>query len=421
MDSWRGGTRKNVTKKSIYNKNNWEGRATSEVSIKKILGEALQTLSSLVIAIAGEFFYSIIIVGARSYLVTYPVVMALIPVMASMRGGLYSTLGARASTKLHLGEMLKELRDRWIVEQYAAVLTLIPMIALYVAIILSIISLGLSHFSEVFYASTMSSLIAMFVLFPFTVLLAIRTFKKGWDPDNVLSPLIALVGDITTIPTLIIVVILYYKTSIHFSYALLIILFVLSMLPILKKDGSVNIFRKSVSLERQLFSALIIAITIEVFTGGLLVKYTKPLVTHIALLGALPVMMQATGSLASISASKIGTRLHLGLYPMNFGPSKELVEIVYHVLLQYPIAYTLVALTGVTSSLLLGLTPEIIYTFGVILVAGLLLQPIIIFSSHCISILAFKRRLDPDNVTIPILTALMDVTSVFMVTLIISI
>ena len=48
----------------------------------------------------------------------------------------------------------------------------------------------------------------------------------------------------------------------------------------------------------------------------------------------------------------------------------------------------------------------------IMLIAGYILTTIAIISTFIVSILSFKHGLDPDNVTIPVITAMIDVVGV---------
>src|SRR5690606_33118781 len=44
------------------------------------------------------------------------------------------------------------------------------------------------------------------VLLPATILISIKSYENGWDPDNVTTPLIAASGDLFTIPSILLAV-----------------------------------------------------------------------------------------------------------------------------------------------------------------------------------------------------------------------
>jgi mgtE-like transporter len=41
------------------------------------------------------------------------------------------------------------------------------------------------------------------LLLPATILISIKSYENGWDPDNVTTPLIAASGDLFTIPSIL--------------------------------------------------------------------------------------------------------------------------------------------------------------------------------------------------------------------------
>ena len=375
-----------------------------------------QTLFSLIISVFGEFFYSVFLIGFRGYLLTYPVIAALMPIMAEKRGAIYTTYGSRLATKLHLGEVQPSFRDPWLKTQYTLIVIAIPIFAVIEAAILSPVVLGLRSASLIVYSSTGASLLSLIFIFPATTFLAIRAFRRGWDPDNILAPIIALMGDALTLPLLLGVVIFYGRLGGSVAYPFVTILLFVFFIPILNL-----IFRKElvipVNVMREVLLSAKLALIIESFTGTTMVKYTAILISYPAILGSLPVLMQASGSISNVFASKISTKLHLGLYSPTYIPSREFKNFVYKAILLYFPVYTLVAFIGSAGSFLVKASFNVASSFTIILLAGALLIPIILFLSHILSVASFKHGFDPDNITMPLLTAIMDFTSVAITTL----
>jgi mgtE-like transporter len=382
-----------------------------EMKIPQRIRDPFETLLSLATSISGEFFYSALLVGVRSYLVSYPVIMALMPIMASKRGALYTTLGSRLSTKLHLGEIRPGFQDPWIKTQYSLIVLSIPLLALFESALLSTLALGYRSIPLIIYTSIGASLFALLILFPSTVYLASKAFTRGWDPDNILSPLIAVIGDATTIPTLVSVVYFYHLFGGGVAYPVLALVFSAYLIPLVlwrRRTG----FLVPTDVMSQVLSSTMLALLIESFTGTSLVKYTSSLVAYPSVLASLPALMQASGSISCVFASKISTRLHLGLYNPSYTPSEGFSDFILYSIFLYLPAYSLVGVIGVGGAFFMGLPTTIMTTFKIVFLSGAILLPIILMLSHLLSVVTFKHGWDPDNVTLPLLTALMDLFSV---------
>ncbi len=390
--------------------------------MRETLRVAAQSLASLVTSVVGEFFYGYLLVYIRQYILAYPAITTLIPVIANLRGGLYSTLASRASTRLHLGYPLKSLRDKWVIEQHLAIYTVKCCIVAYVSLIAALAARtrGIS-FTELFYATFTALSLAQIIMMPTTILLARESFRKGWDPDHVLTPIVALLGDATAIPTLLVAIIIYHKYRLHVILAIPLILLAINLAPIIYGFLK-RAIRMQFGISTEIGVSLAISVAIEVVTGKLFTMHRQALVTQAYLLGALPVLMQAGGGVSSITASKMATELHVGTYPPRFTPSRRILWFALHNLIVYVPTYFISGLIGFASFLgTVGRTaiPYFIPAIKASMLIGLMVQPLILLFTHSLSVLAFKLKVDPDNTTIPILTALMDVSTVALVTLVI--
>ncbi len=379
---------------------------------ERILRSAAQSLASLLSSITGEFFYSALLVYVRHYLLAYPSIMSLLPVIANLRGGLYSTLASRASTRLHLGYELRGLRDKWVLEQHTMIYMVKIIITIYVSFLATLASRGKVEFTELFYASFTALSLAHLAMLPLTVVFAKESFRRGWDPDHMLTPIVALLGDVTTVPTLLVAVIAYHKCGDYMCLLIPLSLLVINLYPVIGGllGGKLKL---KLGVAGEIGVSLALSVAIEVFTGILFVEHTEMLVGKPYVLGALPVLMQAGGGISSITASKMSTELHVGTYPPSFIPSRRILGFFLHNLIVYAPVYAVAGFIGFLSSL--GATGlrliNLVSALRVSLEVGLILQPLTVLLSHALSTLAFKLGFDPDNTTIPVLTALMDIST----------
>ena len=390
--------------------------SNSRLQVKRLVSEEFReirdSLASITFSLAGEFFYSLVFVSARAYLVAYPVIATLVPVMASVRGGVYASIGSRISTRLHLGIKLQGLRDPWLKGVFVATCLLLATVSLLVFVLNLAFTRSLSSALEALYASLSSLGLANLFLFPMITFLAITSFRRGWDPDNILAPLITLLGDVSTVPTLIIVVVVLHELGRLEALALLLaVLAVHSVFTLagggLQKEG----FKWKRTFE-ELGGSMVVAVILEVVAGVQLESKIESLAVQAGVLGALPVMMQCSGALSGITASRLATGLHIGRYKPRLRPEKALLEELLRVALLGLAGYTISATIGVLAALAAGASPDLLLTYAITLKAALLLIPAIPLLSHLVCVSAFKEELDPDNVSIPILTAIMDLMTI---------
>ncbi len=380
-------------------------------NLKKILSETKESLSSIQFALLGEFFYSFFLVTARNYLSLFPVIAGLVPVMAAVRGGIYASLASKASTRIHLGLSIKGIRDWWVRKTYFNIFLVLLLISFFVSVLIGVFHYSLYAFLESLYASMSSLAIAHVFLVPATIYLALKVFSRGLNPDDVLGPLITLLGDISTVPALIFVTILLYEYGSIVALAMLGIIIVfnvgLTFFSGKKEDKWID---KSVL--RQLGGAMTLALIIEVIGGLILSKNIDKLVFSVGLLGTLPIAMQAGGAIASIQVSRISTFIHIGIYPPSLKPNKKLLEEYVRGLFLVIPSYITASIIGYASSTLAGgsasfwntLIPTILYSILMFLLIPLL--------SHLVSSISFIKGWDPDNTGIPILTSIIDLTTI---------
>ncbi len=345
--------------------------------------------------------------------------MTLLPVIANLRGGLYSTLASRASTRLHLGYELKGLRDRWVLEQHTTIYIVKIIITIYVSFLAMLVSRGKVEFTELFYASFTALSLAHLIMLPLTVVFAKESFRREWDPDHMLTPIVALLGDVTAVPTLIVAVIAYHKCKDYVCLLIPISLLFINLYPVIKGFSRGKLELK-LGVAGEIGVSLALSVAIEVFTGMLLVEHTEMLVRKPYVLGALPVLMQAGGGISSITASKMSTELHVGTYSPSIIPSRRILVFFLHNMIVYVPVYMMAGFIGFLSSLgVIGLRLTcLLSALRVSMEVGLMLQPLLVLLSHALSTLAFRLGFDPDNTTIPVLTALMDVSTVLLAVLV---
>ena len=169
-------------------------------SISSIVREALPFE---LIATVGGVVAGIILSGMTDELEMIPGLLVIYPGVLGLRGNISSTLGSRLGSAIHLG-LITEL-DKNNPEL---------MNNIYGSLILSVITaviLGfLGHFVTLalgFESAGAFTLILICVISAFTsgiilslvaALLAIGMFRFGFDPDNVVTPSIATIGDIVS-------------------------------------------------------------------------------------------------------------------------------------------------------------------------------------------------------------------------------
>ncbi len=174
---------------------------------KKIIREALPIL---VLTTLGGVAAGILLENVKEDMITkIPGVLILLPAVLGNRGNIAGALGSRLSSALHLGLITPELKWSQPLSDniYASmILNIIISILLGIVAYYAYIIAGLPgevSITQLTLISIIAGTLAGVALAFLTVLIAIYTYSKGHDPDNILIPLVSTVGDIITIICLI--------------------------------------------------------------------------------------------------------------------------------------------------------------------------------------------------------------------------
>jgi len=356
----------------------------------------LEIAGSLLVANAGDLANITLMAYFTVFLIGHPEALALIPSMGALRGAIVTSMAARVSTQLHLGTLEPGTREILSVEG-GRVLALAMAAGIYAGIVTSIFT-GLPGSLLVFIAF-LSGAAAILVLAPAAAWLAAWGFRKGLDPDSTLAPLLTVLGDMTTVPSLVVVALIAGRAgdpgvllaSLAFTYATLTILIVLA------RRGHGRVLAEA-------GAALAMVGVLEAFTGGQLVGYSEALLA-LGVLHAVPSIMEDVGAASSVLASKLSTLVHLegpGLLALH-APAKTLETLLGAL----PSLLVLSAITLLTAGLAgveadAGVVLRLVAGGGVVaILAYSLVAYVLVVASH-------RLGLDPDNIVVPLLTALVD-------------
>lgn len=175
--------------------------------MRRILGESIPVLTlSIVIGIlAGQ-----ILSTKEESLLLVPLLLVLIPPINNAAGMLGSVLGARVSTGLHSGSLFANGARQFRRDVLAIFVLGIATFALLGALAfgsgLTFAPTAPDDLADVVVAVIASGAVLLIGMVTVVIVIGSLSFRLGWDPDNVIIPVVTATGDILGIGSLILMV-----------------------------------------------------------------------------------------------------------------------------------------------------------------------------------------------------------------------
>jgi len=338
-----------------------------------------------------------------------PWALALYPTLISTRV-ISGLLSGRLSTALHLGTIYPRFSGN--TKSFYKLIDAIIVLTLVTSLTVSLISLffgyllwgiTLADFSAI--VSVMVATLAIGLLFSLvTIKVAFVSFKRGLDPDIVVYPIISTAVSIFITLCYIGVLNLFFFLPYLGRLAILAIGFthVFLVLYLISRDKQEPEFLKTISesLIMLLFVALMVTLTGTIFKGiSNFAQNRKEIYT------IYPALINMVSNVGSVVGSTANTKLALGLLTPSFSSIKNHTKNITSAGAASFLIFTVLALISLAVNRVFSLSSVlnfmvIIWLSNIIAVIGIALI------SYGISILTFKRGLDPDNFVIPVETSL---------------
>ncbi|HII79571.1 MAG TPA: divalent cation transporter [Methanosarcina sp.] len=169
-------------------------------SISSIVREALPFE---LLATVGGVVAGIIFSGMTNELEMIPGLIVIYPGVLGLRGNISSTLGSRLGSAIHMGLITSLDRNNpELMNNISGSLLLSFIMAILLGFLGHFVTLALGFESagafKLILICAISAVTSGIILSFVAVLLAIGTFRFGFDPDNVVTPSIATIGDIVS-------------------------------------------------------------------------------------------------------------------------------------------------------------------------------------------------------------------------------
>ena len=370
-------------------------------------------LIALLICAVGDLVAGVILGKMTFFLETFPGLLVIIPGAIGMRGNIFGSFASRLSTNLHIGLIAPEFEFS---EQLnynifsSFILTLV--LSIFLGIVAKIFCILLHYPSmeliDFILICTIAGIISNLIMLPITMLVSFKSFKHGWDPDNITSPIIAAFGDLFTLPAIILSTFILNYLDINFIVkdvvlAVLLIAVLISFIYCYRlSDETKTILRQSTPI-------LLLCSFLGGSAGGILNSSVETLLTNPSLLTLIPLFSGESGSLISILGARLSSGLHSGLIEPLRKPEGNTIHNFIICFILAIIVFPFIGILAETSSIALG---TIGVGFDKIIpistISGLILVAIMVILVYYVSITSYNKNLDPDNIVIPISTSITD-------------
>jgi mgtE-like transporter len=374
----------------------------------RLLKEALVAFSFDTLGIFAGFTFA-------SYLNAFQLstwVIAIYPSILTGRGIVNGVLSGRLGTALHLGTIKPQFREN--TDRFYMLFRSIIVITLQTSVLLGLASV---LFGSLLWGITAADYLNIFLIILatmsigmvtslITLAVAFFSFRKAWDPDVVVYPVMSTVADITMTICFVLVLSLFFQFGIFGRTAVVLfgLTLVIVTLAILPKCVHDKQFIKTI--KETLSTMLIIAVIVNV-TGTVLRQISETIGRRKEIYTVYPALIDTVGDVGSVVGSTATTKLVLGLVKPAFSSIKNHVPRIlttWTASLIMFIVYAFLSLLAQPSALGSSFPSFIL----VLLTTNLIAVFIIVLISFAIAIATFRRGLDPDNFVIPIESTLAD-------------
>ncbi len=373
-----------------------------------LLKEALIPFSFNIFGVLAGFTFA-------SYLNVFQLstwIIALYPSVLTGRGVINGVLSGHLGTALHLGTIKPQLRGN--TDRFQMLFGSVIVITLQTSILLSLASI---FFGSLFWGITATDYGNIFLIITatmcigavtslITIEVAFFSFRKAWDPDVIVYPVMSTIADIFVTLSFVLVLNLFFQFGIpgKITVASLGFALIIATMFVLFKCFHDKQFTKTI--KETLSTLLIISVIVNV-TGTILKEISEAIGSKKEVYMVYPALIDTIGDVGSVVGSTATTKLVLGLVNPVFSSIKKHVP---RILATWAasfimfIIYAFVSLlaqagtlnNGFLSLILVLVTTNIIAVFGIAVI------------SFMVAIATFRKGLDPDNFVIPIESSLAD-------------
>ena len=378
--------------------------------------DAGQRLIALLIGVLVATLGGLVLAASEGTLAELPGLLLLVPGAVALRGNVFGAMGSRLGTAVHTGTFRLNFRPEGVV---GGNLLAAGALSLAFSMVLAVLAKGTATvfglsgsmtLADFLVVSTLGGLVASASVGMVTVGMVVGSVRFGWDLDNVTAPLVTTIGDLLTVPALVIAAaaaghdVPTTALAVGLVGVSLVVLVAAWRAPI-EEVG--RIIRQSVPV-------LLAAIVLDLLAGITIERRLDDLLDAEALLILLPAFLGGAGALGGILCSRLSTQFHLGLDDATPLPSRASGRDIRSVVVLALPVFALGAVAAHVAATLTGQTgPALGQMLAVALLAGGLATVFVVLVAYYSTMASFRFGLDPDTYGIPLVTSSLDLVGAF--------
>lgn len=381
-----------------------------------------QGFVALFISSGGDLLAGLALSFMDKQLRELPGLIVLIPAAIGMRGNIFGALGSRLGTGINAGQFEPNLNRSGFLAQNALsgwYLTLATCLFLGPAahVVASAFTGDTLSIADFVTISIIGGVLGSVVVGGASLGIALLSHRRRWDLDSVSAPLVTAIGDIATLPALWLAAIFVQRFEGAAPWVAAVTGAICLVETIRGLMSDLPIVRRVV---RESIVVLFAAGVIDLFAGTLVEVRLERFLALPALLILVPPFLEDSNALAGILSSRLGSKLHLGLIePRPFPQRLAWIDIA----INFVFATSVFLLVGFSANLVAvvtGLkTPGFLVMIEISMLAGFMATVVSSMVAYFSAIATFRFGWDPDNHSIPITSAVMDLAGTLCLVLVI--
>jgi len=183
------------------------------MTIREVAVEAYrEALPALGASLVGGLLAGVVLGGMRADLRAVEGLLVLVPALLATRGNVYGSLGARLATGLHQGLIEPRVRagDRRLRAAAAAALANGLVASLFAAtaafVVLSLLGTPVAGLGRLLGIALVAGFLSGITLVAVVVTVVFAGYRRGYNPDTLVGPLVTTTGDVFGVLFLLIAV-----------------------------------------------------------------------------------------------------------------------------------------------------------------------------------------------------------------------